>query len=144
MPPAAAAGIFTGRVVMSNRTQFVAAWLVTLAIAPVIAAGRPACCIKPPVAPAALHGCCPAKSEAPASAPKGCCKVPAAPKSDSKATGGAAIAAAVPSLDFGAPALATSALPVTASIRLARRAHHANAPDDSPPDRLLRLHVLLI
>jgi len=129
---------------MRNRTQLVAAWLVTLAIAPVVAAGRPACCIKPPVAPAAAHGCCPAKSEALTSAPKGCCKVPAAPKSDVKATGGAAIAAAVPSLDFGAPALATSALPVAASIRLARRAHHADVPDDSPPDRLSQLHVLLI
>jgi len=129
---------------MRNRTQLVAAWLVTLAIAPVIASGRPACCIKRKVAPAASHGCCPVKSEAAASAAKGCCKVPAAPKSESKAIQGTAIAAAVPSLDFGAPAVASSALPPTATIRLARRAHHAEAPDDSPPDRLSQLHVLLI
>lgn len=129
---------------MRNRTQLVAAWLVTLAIAPVIAAGRPACCIKPTIAPTASHGCCAAKSEALASARKGCCKIPAAPKSESKATGGASMAVAVPSNDFGAPALTSIALPLTASIRLARRAHHADAPDDSPPDRLSQLHVLLI
>jgi hypothetical protein len=129
---------------MMNRRKLVAAWVATLAIAPVIAAGRPACCIKPQVAPAAQHGCCPAPARSQASAQKGCCKAPAAPKPETRAKAGAPIAVATASVDMAAPAASLAALPPAVSIRLARRAHHAEAPDDSPPDRLSRLHVLLI
>jgi len=129
---------------MMNRSKLVAAWLATLAIAPVIAAGSPACCLKTPVASAAAHGCCPAMKQAQASAPKGCCKAPAAPKPESKMTASGPVAVTTPSLPFAAPASAPSVLPPAVAIRLARRAHHAESADDSPPDRLSRLHILLI
>jgi len=143
LPPGAAAGILTGRVLMLNRSKLVAVLLAFLAVAPVVAAGRPACCIKAPVASAATHSCCPAMAQAHASAPKGCCKAPVAPKPETTVKDGAPIALSIP-LELGAPALASAALPEAVLARLARRAHHASEPDDSPPDLLSRIHVLLI
>jgi hypothetical protein len=99
------------------------------AAAPVFAAGLPACCTPPAPAAATKPTCCKAKG-----AP--CCKTPEAPKPD------AAAKHAAPSLAAAAPA-AWSA-PTLASVALARREHRAPTPDDSPPDRLSRLHVLLI
>ena len=127
---------------MMNRSKLVAALFASLALAPVLAAGRPACC-KAPTASVALHGCCAAMSGAQASAPKGCCKAPIAPKAETKAKDGTPIALAIPHT-LGAPALASAEIPETVSVRLARHAHHAAAPDDSPPDLLSRIHVLLI
>jgi hypothetical protein len=40
--------------------------------------------------------------------------------------------------------MASVAVPDAVSARLARCAHHAEAPDDSPPDLLSQNHVLLI
>ena len=128
---------------MMNRSKLVAALFASLALAPVLAAGRPACCIKSPAAPVASHGCCPGMSGAQASAPKGCCKAPIAPKPDAKVQDGAPMALAI-SLELGAPALVSVALPEAVSARLARRAHHAEAPEESPPDLLSLVHVLLI
>jgi hypothetical protein len=128
---------------MMTRSKLVAALLASLALAPVLAAGRPPCCIKSPAAPVASRGCCAAMSGAQASAPKGCCKAPVAPKADTKVKDGTPIALSVPHT-LGAPALVSAALPEAASMRLARRAHHAEAPDESPPDLLSRIHVLLI
>ena len=136
------AGILTGRVLMMNRSKFAAVLFSALVLAPVLAAGRPACC-QAPVAPVASHGCCAAMAGAQASAPKGCCKAPVAPKPETKARDGAPVALAIP-LSLEAPALASAALPDAVLVRLARRAHHATAPDDSPPDLLSHLHVLLI
>jgi len=127
---------------MMNRSKLVAALVATLALAPVLAAGRPACC-KAPSAPVASRGCCAAMSGAQASAPKGCCKAPAAPKAETKAKDFAPVEFAI-SHTLGSPALASSALPDAVSVRLARRAHHAVAPDDSPPDLLAQIRVLLI
>ena len=127
---------------MMNRSKLVAALFVSLALAPVLAAGRPACC-KAPSAPAASHGCCAAMSGAQASGPKACCKVPVAPKAETKVKDGTPIALTIPHT-LGAPALASAEIPETVSVRLARHAHRAAAPDDSPPDILSRLHVLLI
>jgi hypothetical protein len=127
---------------MMNRSKFAAAFFCALVLAPVLAAGRPACC-KAPVALVASHGCCAAMAGAQASAPKGCCKAPVAPKTDTKAKDVAPGALTTP-LSLEAPALASTALPHAVLVRLARRAHHAAVPDDSPPDLLSHLHVLLI
>jgi hypothetical protein len=128
---------------MMNRSKLVAALLALLAVSPALSAGRPACCIKPAAASAASHGCCHAMGGAQVAAPKGCCKAPVAPKPETKVTDGAPIALSVP-VELGAPALASAALSEAVSTRLARRAHHADAPDDSPPDLLSRIRVLLI
>jgi hypothetical protein len=129
---------------MMNRTKFAAALLASLVLAPVLAAGRPACCIQTPAAKVASHACCKAMSGALTSATKGCCKVPAVPKPETKVNDQAPLAAAIPALTLGAPDLASVAVPDAVSARLARRAHHADAPDDSPPDLLAQIHVLLI
>ena len=129
---------------MVNRRKLAAALLASLVVAPVLAAGRPACCGTPAPAVVASHACCAAKSGATATAPKGCCRVPAAPKPESKVSGQAPLAAAIPALTLGAPELASVAVPAAVSARAARRAHHADAPDDSPPDLLSQIHVLLI
>jgi hypothetical protein len=127
---------------MMNRSRLVAALVATLALAPVLAAGRPACC-KAPSAPVASRGCCAAMSAAQASAPKGCCKVPVAPKAESKAKDGTQAALSIPDT-LGSPLLISAEIPENASLRLARHDHRAAAPDDSPPDILSRIHVLLI
>jgi len=127
---------------MMNRSKLVAVLTASLALAPVLAAGRPACC-KAPTTRAASHSCCTANPGAQASAPKGCCKAPAAPKAETKAKDGLSIALSIPQ-SLGSPALVSVALPEAVSVRLARRAHHAIAPDDSPPDLLSQIRVLLI
>jgi hypothetical protein len=66
-----------------------------------------------------------------------------APKTDTKAKDGAPAALSSP-LSVDAPVLASAALPDAVLVRQARRAHHAIEPDDSPPDLLSHLHVLLI
>jgi hypothetical protein len=129
---------------MVNRKKLAAALLASLVLAPVLAAGRPACCIPAPAVKIASHACCAAMSGAPASSPKGCCKAPAAPKPETKVNDHAALAAAIPALNVGAPEPASVVVPAAVSARLARRAHHADAPDDSPPDLLSQIHVLLI
>ena len=83
-------------------------------------------------------------AQAQAMAPKGCCKVPVAPKSETKMKDGAPMALSAASSEFGSPALASIALPEVEGVRLARRAHHAVTPDDSPPDLLAQIQVLLI
>jgi hypothetical protein len=128
---------------MLKRSRLAAGLLALLVLAPVLAAGRPACCVKTPAAPAA-HACCPAMAQAQAMAPKGCCKVPVAPKPETKMRDGAPMALSIASSELGSPALASIAIPEVAGVRLARRAHHAEAPDDSPPDLLAQIHVLLI
>jgi hypothetical protein len=76
-------------------------------------------------------------------APKGCCKAPVAPKPETKAKDGGPVALTIP-LSLEAPALASAAVPDAVLVRLARHAHHAAAPDDSPPDLLSHLHILLV
>lgn len=129
---------------MVTRRKLAAALLASLVLAPVLAGGRPACCGAPRPAVVASHACCAAMSGTPASSPKGCCKIPAAPKPESKVNDQAPLAVAIPALTLGAPELASAAVPAAVSARLARRAHHADAPDDSPPDLLSRNAVLLI
>ena len=127
---------------MMNRSKLAAAFFTALVMAPVLAGGRPACC-KAPVAPVASHGCCAELSRLQASAPKGCCKAPVAPKTDTKAKDGSQGALSTP-LGLEAPMQASTAAPRTVLVRLARRAHHAAAPDDSPAVLLSQLRVLLI
>jgi hypothetical protein len=79
-----------------------------------------------------------------ATAPKGCCKAPVAPKTDAKLKEGAPVALSIASFVACSPARSSTASIDSVSVRLARRAHHAEAPDDSPPDRLSQLHILLI
>ena len=129
---------------MVNRKKLAAALLASLVLAPVLAAGRPACCGTTKPAVVASHACCAAISGALASSPKGCCKVPAAPKPETRVNDQAPLAAAIPALTLGAPEPAWVAVPAAVSARAARRAHHADAPDDSPPDLLSQIHVLLI
>lgn len=125
---------------MLNRSKLAAFLLASLVVAPVLAGGRSACCIKPQ-APA--RGCCPAAA-AQASAPKGCCKAPVAPKPVTKLKDAAPDALLLPSFDFGSPAQPSIAIPEVVGVRLARCAHRAEEPDESPPDLLSRIHTLLI
>jgi hypothetical protein len=53
----------------------------------------------------------------------------------------AAVAAAAPSV---AAVMDSTEIPVLVAAHAARREHRAPSPDDSPPDRLSRNHVLLI
>jgi hypothetical protein len=128
---------------MMNRSKLAVVLFSALVLAPVIAAGRPLCCTKAPAAPVASQGCCAALSGPQASAPKGCCKAPVAPKTETKARDGAPAALTAPH-GLESPDLASTQLPQTVLVRLARHAHHAAAPDDSPPDLLTRIHILLI
>jgi hypothetical protein len=114
--------------------------LASVAVAPVLAAGRSACCIKPQ--PAA-HGCCSKMSATQALVPKGCCKAPVAPKPEVRAAAAPA-ALLLAAFELGSPAQSSIAIPDAVEIRLARRAHRAEGPDDSPPDLLSRIHTLLI
>jgi hypothetical protein len=127
-----------------NPRKLAAAWFASLVLAPVLAAGRPACCLQAPAAKVASHACCAAMSGSLASSPKGCCKAPAVPKPETKLDAQAPLAVAIPAVTLGAPQTASFAVPDAVSARLARRAHHAELPDDSPPDLLSQLHVLLI
>jgi hypothetical protein len=118
------------------RFVLVLATLVATA-APVIAAGLPACCEPSVAAPAAKPACCASKG-----AP--CCKPPEAPKPDAAAKHAAPSLAAAAPLAWSAPAAVVADVPTLASVAAARRDHRAPTPDDSPPDRLARHHVLLI
>jgi hypothetical protein len=111
--------------------------LVAISV-PVLAAGLPACCRPKTEQPA----CCPMKAAA-AAMPKGCCKAPEAPKPESrvKQVAPATVAAAAPSV---AAVVDSTEIPVLVAAHAARREHRAPSPDDSPPDRLSRNHVLLI
>jgi hypothetical protein len=129
---------------MLNRSKLVAAVLASLALVPALAASRPACCAKPPVAQAATHACCHAAGGMQAAAPKPCCKAPVAPVPETKAKDAAPITLSITAFDLGAPAPASIDLPESVAVRCARRAHHAESPDDSPPDLLARHHILLI
>jgi hypothetical protein len=108
--------------------------LVAISV-PVLAAGLPACCV-----PAAR--CCAMKAAA-AAMPKGCCKTPEAPKPEARVKQIAPAAVAV-SAPLVAPALSSTEIPLLVAAHAARREHRAPSPDDSPPDRLSRNHVLLI
>src|SRR5262245_34024851 len=119
------------------RMVLVLATLVATA-APVFAAGLPACCVPSANAEAAKPTCCKSKG-----AP--CCKTPEAPKPDAAAKHAAPSLAAAAPLAWSAPAAVVAAeVPTLASVAAARREHGAPTPDDSPPDRLARHHVLLI
>ena len=108
---------------------------------PVLAAGLPACCAPRVEPPAARSACCPMKAAA--GMPKGCCKAPEAPKPDTRITQAApaVVAAAPPSV---ALVVVSTDVPELVVAHAARREHRAPSPDDSPPDRLSRNHVLLI
>ena len=115
-----------------------AALLTLLALTPVLAAGRPACCAKKPEP--ASHGCCAAKAT---SAPKGCCKPVEAPKPAARAN-----APDAPAVVATAPTALPSSEVVTAptaaeAVRIARLDHRAPSPTDSPPD-LLTLHRIFL
>jgi hypothetical protein len=108
---------------------------------PTLAAGLPACCAPKVAQPAARPACCPMKAAA--AMPKGCCKAPEAPKPDTRITQAApaVIAGAPPSV---ALVVVSTDVPDLVVAHVARRQHRAPSPDDSPPDRLSRNHVLLI
>jgi hypothetical protein len=118
--------------------KLTAALLTLLAMTPVLAAGRPACCVKKPTP--APHGCC---ARTTASAPKGCCKPVEAPKPASRASSidAPVLLATAPT---ALPSDAASA-PMTEAeaVRIARLDHRAVSPTDSPPD-LLALHRSLL
>ena len=132
------AGIFSGQVETMTLRKPTAALLTLLALSPVLAAGRPACCAKKPE-PAA-HGCCASKASA---APKGCCKPVEAPKPAARSS-----APDAPAVVATAPAALPSSEVATArteaeAVRIARLDHRAVSPTDSPPD-LLTLHSALL
>lgn len=127
-----------------TRSKPIAFLLASLALAPALAAGRPACCLKTGAATTPSHGCCAATTPARTSGPKGCCKSPVAPMPEAKARTSVPAAIVTQPLDLGSPAWAPLTLPEAVSVRLARCAHRAETPDESPPDVLSRIHVLLI
>jgi hypothetical protein len=129
---------------MKHRTRSLAAFFATLTLLPALAAGRPACCVRPSAAPAPTHSCCLAKVAAQATGPKSCCKTPPAPMPETKVRPRTAAVMETPAMDSGGLAQASIELPAVSAMRLARLAHHAEAPDESPPDLLQRTHVLLI
>jgi hypothetical protein len=144
LPAADITGMLSLSPLMPHRSKLVAVILALLVFVPVAAAGRPACCVKTPAAAVAAHACCRQAGSARAMAPKPCCKTPLAPKPETKAKDAAPLAFMIPALDAGAPVAALFVLPEAVAVRLARRAHHAQAPDDSPPDLLERTSILLI
>jgi hypothetical protein len=75
---------------------------------------------------------------------KGCCKTPVAPAPEAKPDSSAPAAIVTPLLDLGSQSWAPSTIPEVVAVRLARYAHRAESPDESPPDLLSRIHVLLI
>ena len=122
---------------MTSR-RLTAAILAAWVMVPVLAAGRPACCVKSPTP--ARPACCAAMT---GSMPKGCCKPPVAPKPEVRVN-----APAAPALLPVAPQLSLTAacrhVPTDVeAIRIARSDHRAPSPADSPPD-LLRLHRALL
>jgi hypothetical protein len=138
LPRPTRAGIFTGQVETMTLRKLTAALLTLLAMTPVLAAGRPACCAKK--AAPAVRGCCAGMA---ASAPKGCCKPPEAPKPAASAS-----AADAPALVTVAPTALPSSEVASApteaeAVRIARLDHRAPSPTDSPPD-LLTLHRALL
>lgn len=135
---AATAGIFTGQIETMMLRKWTAAFLTLLAMTPVLAAGRPACCGKK-AAPIA-HACCVAMTAGPAN---GCCKAPEAPKPPTRvrADDAPALLAVAPS---ALPSSETTCAQTAAAAALiARRDHRAASPTDSPPD-LLSLHSTLL
>src|SRR4249920_1720455 len=105
---------------MLNRSKLAAFLLASLVVAPVLAGGRPACCIK---AQAPAKGCCPAAAQA--SPPKGCCKAPVAPKPETKLKDAAPDAMLLAPFDVGSPAQPSIVIPEVVGVRLARCAHRA-------------------
>jgi hypothetical protein len=123
--------------------RLLAAAIALAAILPVAAGRRPACCATEPAAP--VPPCCkPASGTGPAEA--GCCKSPLAPKPDTtaKTAAPATSAIVVETPVAGASGVVVALLPEIVAVRLSRHAHRSASPDDSPPDRLARLHILRI
>lgn len=127
---------------MMNHRKLLVAIVAALALLPSLAAVRPACCV--PKTETVRTACCPAMATSHAAAPRGCCKAPVVPKPESRVKEGTPIALAIASLSAGSPPQVSVMLTGAVSVRLARHAHRADAPDDSPPDLLARNHVLLI
>ncbi len=120
-----------------------AAAIALAALLPVAAGQRPPCCATEREAP--VRPCCTAPVD-PTPVGRGCCKSPQAPKpeSTSKAAPQAMVAIAIETLLAGPAGLVAEVIPQTVAARLARRDHRSPSPDDSPPDRLAELHLLLI
>lgn len=129
---------------MPNRSRAVCLVLAVLALAPAFAAGRPMCCVKAPVAKTSMHDCCRVATTTHASAQKACCKPPVAPRQETRVKDAAPIVLVTPTLDAGEPASVSAVLTASAALSRAQRAHHAEAPDDSPPDLLSRTQALRI
>jgi hypothetical protein len=123
--------------------RFLALAVALAALLPALAAGRAACCLEKTQA-AVKPACCPAMAARAAAAPKGCCKAPVAPKPEAKAKEGAPLATAFSPVASVAPAAAAGSIPSASAVRIARLAHRADSPDDSPPDLLSRISVLQI
>jgi hypothetical protein len=123
--------------------RILAAALALAALLPALAAGRAACCFRTTQA-AVKPVCCPAMAARAAAAPKGCCKAPVPPKPEAKAKEGVLLATAFSPVPSVAPAAAVGSIPSASAVRLARLAHRADSPDESPPDLLTRNSVLQI
>jgi hypothetical protein len=113
--------------------------IAVIGLVPVLAAGRPACCIAK--ASPAPKSCCASMS---AGAPKGCCKAPSAPKPEARSKAVDAPALIVAAVSVVVPAVVPEAPTVVAVARIARREHRAPSPTDSPPDRLALHQAFLI
>ena len=92
-----------------------------------------------------MRPCCAAPAD-PGPAERGCCKSPEAPRPDStsKAAASTSVAVAIETFLAGPAGIVASPVPPTVVARLARRDHRSPSPDDSPPDRLAELRILLI
>ena len=109
-------------------------------LGPVLAGGGATCCIPIPRVES-KHACCQSATTR-ATAPKGCCRAPAA-KHEAAAKDTARLEAASPA-PLASPAAVVVRIAAAHALRRARLAHRAEAPDESPPDVLLRTSILLI
>jgi len=108
------------------RSIFTATAILAAAF-PVLAAGRAACCAPRAASPA--HACCAAKAMTASGPAKGCCQSP-----------GVTAAA----LRIVPPAVFRVAIAGPTALLLARRAHRAPSPEETPPDLLGKTGLLLI
>ena len=115
---------------------------ILAAASPALSAGRAACCA-PKVEPR-QHACCVGKAAMAHAIPKGCCKTPSTPRPAARADDASAPAVAAAPLSLAAPALSEARVTGPTAVLLARRAHRAPSPDDSPPDLLGKTQTLLI
>ena len=123
------------------RSIFTATAILAAAF-PVLAAGRAACCAPRAASPA--HACCAAKAMIASGPAKGCCQSPGSRRPAARARAAAPAAVTAAALRIVPPAVFRVAIAGPTALLLARRAHRAPSPEETPPDLLGKTGLLLI